>query len=88
VAWNQRHSELLEYKEKHGNCTVPRNQQNKQLGAWVINQRVFYRRYKQGKKDAYITAERIQKLEAIGFEWNAQKRPGGKSKDSNTCVDK
>jgi len=71
--WNQKCSELKEYKKKHGNCNVPfQYEPNKQLGNWVINQRVFYRRYKQGQKNAKITAERVQKLEAIGFEWSAQ----------------
>jgi len=67
--WDQRYGELMEYKQKHGDCNVSqRYEANKQLGRWVTTQRQQYRYLQEGKKYA-ITAERIAKLEAIGFIW-------------------
>jgi len=38
--WDQRYKELLEYKEKNGDCKVPQHyKQNKALGKWVAKQR-------------------------------------------------
>jgi len=81
--WNQRFEELKEYKEKHGNCNVPRGYSvnNKQLGYWVNDQRKIYRLKKEGKKSV-MTNERILKLEAIGFVWEFQNRRGGKGRAS------
>jgi len=71
-AWNQRHSELVEYKEKHGDCLVPYSYEpNKQLGRWVGRQRWQYRLLQQGKQSS-MTGKRIAKLEEIGFKWKAR----------------
>lgn len=38
--WNVRLEELTAYKQKHGNCLVPKkSRSNPQLGIWVMNQR-------------------------------------------------
>jgi len=72
--WNQRHKELMQYKQKHGNCNVPnQHQPNKQLGVWVMTQRTHYRLLKQRKK-SQMTTERIAKLEKIGFQWRVLRR--------------
>ena len=56
---------LEEYKKKHGNCLVPKLHLigDVQLGRWVSGQRQLY---KKGK----LSANRREKLDAIGFSWD------------------
>ena len=62
-AWNQMFQELQEYKRVHDHCNVPaKYTDNPQLGAWVDGQR-------QQKRQGKLSSKRIQKLEAIGFQW-------------------
>lgn len=64
--WNQRMAELLEYKKRFGDCYVPFDwAENIQLGYWVSIQRAWRRRGK-------LTAERIRRLDEIGFAWGAE----------------
>mmetsp|Transcript_13826 Transcript_13826/g.20174 ORF Transcript_13826/g.20174 Transcript_13826/m.20174 type:complete len:359 (-) Transcript_13826:97-1173(-) len=71
--WKIMYRKLEEYKEKHGNCMVPHRSRTDleldRLGRWVGNQRVSYKYYKNGKR-SYITAQRIDELEKIGFVWS------------------
>ena len=68
LVWNQRFTELVEYKQKHGHCNVPHGYSaNPQLGTWVRNQRTYYKRSK-------LDAEQIQRLEEIGFVWSVRKK--------------
>ncbi len=63
-------SRVVAYKEVHGNCNVPRKwKKDPTLGEWVHFQRRQYR-LKQLNRRNHMTEERIQKLEAIGFEWS------------------
>ena len=55
-----RHDQLKEYKEKHGNTLVP--VRFGQLGCWVANQR-------QARKRAELSDEQIELLDEIGFDW-------------------
>eukprot|EP00594_Rhizosolenia_setigera_P006682 CAMPEP_0178953086 /NCGR_PEP_ID=MMETSP0789-20121207/8218_1 /TAXON_ID=3005 /ORGANISM="Rhizosolenia setigera, Strain CCMP 1694" /LENGTH=334 /DNA_ID=CAMNT_0020634295 /DNA_START=189 /DNA_END=1193 /DNA_ORIENTATION=- len=78
LEWNRRFIELSAYKEMHGNTNVPaKSPAFKQLGAWVSKQRSEYRKFKKNKK-AYISLERIQMLESIGFEWELPSRKWNK----------
>jgi hypothetical protein len=71
VLWDLRYGEFIEYKERHGDCLVPfQYGPNKPLGQWVCTQRTQYRLLQQGKQSS-MTEERITKLEAIGFVWDA-----------------
>ena len=71
--WLEMYNELVEYKEEHHHCVVPkRYPPNKTLGTWVITQRKEYRKKKEGKPSS-MTPGRIQKLEEIGFAWNVRK---------------
>ena len=54
--WDWRYRELKEYRDKHGDCNVPRRQGP--LGGWVIKQRQFY-------KNGKLSDERIARLESI-----------------------
>jgi len=70
-AWSMRYAALKAYREKNGDCRVPKAK--KDLRKWVDQQRYQYRDYKAGRPTC-ITADRIQKLEEIGFEWEDANR--------------
>eukprot|EP00814_Leptocylindrus_danicus_P002452 CAMPEP_0116025168 /NCGR_PEP_ID=MMETSP0321-20121206/12860_1 /TAXON_ID=163516 /ORGANISM="Leptocylindrus danicus var. danicus, Strain B650" /LENGTH=303 /DNA_ID=CAMNT_0003497255 /DNA_START=851 /DNA_END=1762 /DNA_ORIENTATION=+ len=71
--WMRNFEELMEYKEKHGDCLVPRMYEgNRNLGNWVHTQRQVYRN-KRKAKTTRMTEEHQHKLDEIGFVWNVQK---------------
>jgi hypothetical protein len=62
AAWENRLSELADYRKIHGHCNVPRRySENPQ---WVTNQRNNYRLHMEGKK-SHMTTFRIQALESL-----------------------
>jgi hypothetical protein len=70
--WEDRLSELADYRKIHGHCNVPRSHsENTKLGTWVATQRRNYRLHHEGKT-SYMTLPHIQELESLGFEWNSQ----------------
>jgi hypothetical protein len=72
TAWEERLSELAEYRIIHGHCKVPRSySENAKLATWVGTQRTHYRLHVAGEKSS-MTTLRIQQLESIGFEWDSQ----------------
>jgi hypothetical protein len=66
ASWEDRLSELADYRKIHGHCNVPNN--NYSLGKWVATQRTHYRLHLEGKKSS-MTNLRIQELESLGFDW-------------------
>ena len=63
-AWNQMYQELVNYHQAYGDCNVPRYySENRQLAIWVYGQR---QRNNRGNLDA----EKIEKLDELGFSWN------------------
>ena len=59
--------------ERKGNCLVPIGyKDNVQLSNWVSTQRQEYKLRKDGRSSR-LTAEKIKKLEDIGFVWEAQR---------------
>ena len=68
AVWEERFAELVSYKEMHGDTLV---RGASQLGNWVSVQRTFYRWLQEGKP-SYLTNERIERLNQIGFVWDAQ----------------
>jgi hypothetical protein len=69
-AWEDRLSELADYRKIHGHCNVPKNySENIKLGRWVANQRNQYRLHVKGNT-SYTTRSRIQELESLGVEWD------------------
>jgi hypothetical protein len=58
--WGKRFKELGAFQKHHGHCNAPGNSG---LGTWVGNQRSAY-------KKGRLSAERIQRLTAIGFDWD------------------
>ena len=58
------------YKAEHGDCNVPA--EFPQLGKWVRRQRGLKKKHDQGQQGggpAFITAERLAKLDGEGFSW-------------------
>jgi hypothetical protein len=69
AAWEDRLSELADYRKIHGHCNVPQlYSENTRLGTWVMTQRTNYRLYREGKK-THMTTFRIKELDSLGFEW-------------------
>ena len=67
--WMQQYELLLEFKKRNGHCNVSRiSKANKKLGAWIMTQRRFHKQMLEGRRN-YLTIERIELLEKIGFEW-------------------
>jgi hypothetical protein len=72
VAWEEKLAELADFKalSEHGHCSVPqRYAANPQLGAWVSRQRTEKTKYDADPATSTLTAERVDKLEALGFAW-------------------
>lgn len=71
-SWETWLKELQIYKEQHGNVDVPlKYKPNMALGAFVSRQRTEYRKLKQGMQST-LNDQRIQDLEAIGFNWSVR----------------
>ena len=62
--WEKRFSALVRFKKEHGHCDVPAKWSDPELGRWVTVQRVVYRR-------GGLSPDRVERLEALGFEWDA-----------------
>ena len=78
VDWDVRFQQLVDYRNENGHSNVPKSYgPNPSLGQWVQTQRVYYKKWKQGKK-SHLTEERRQKLEDIGFLWHVGngRKPG------------
>jgi predicted helicase len=64
-SWDVNFGKLVKFKEEHGHCRVlQRWEGDFKLGIWVSNQRKNY-------SLDLISRDRIQKLESIGFAWDA-----------------
>ena len=64
-AWNRMYQTLQEYKQEHGHCNVPRGYpDNPKLATWISGKR-------QQKKNGKLSSDKIQKLEEVGFSWDA-----------------
>ena len=69
--WNQRFEELRHFHQCRGHFKPG---EPSALTNWIRNQRTQYRYMNQERKEhlCFLTAERIQKLESLGFLWNPQ----------------
>ena len=65
LSWEERFQQLEEFNEEHGHCNVPEKYSGG-LGIWAKNKRQRGKERSQGRG-----AERAQKLEELGFRWNA-----------------
>jgi hypothetical protein len=67
-SWEDRLSELADYRKNNGHCNVPGQNynDNSKLASWVANQRQQYKLQQEGTK-SHMTTFRIQALESLGF---------------------
>jgi len=64
TSWVEMYNRLVEYQQKYHTTRVPwRFQDDPRLGKWVTTQRQKYWKAK-------LSQDRVDKLEAIGFEWD------------------
>mmetsp|Transcript_384 Transcript_384/g.834 ORF Transcript_384/g.834 Transcript_384/m.834 type:complete len:531 (+) Transcript_384:441-2033(+) len=84
--WIIRYNELLKFRREHGHCRVPHGYApNRKLSWWVMNQRAQFAHRNQGKK-TWLTDDRIQLLNDIGFIWtpHLKRSSGGKKKETSS----
>ncbi len=72
--WDYRYACLVEFKEKHGHCLVPKvYPPDRQLSYWVFRQRGHYSSKRKRKGGGnLLTKERYQKLKDLGFVFKAK----------------
>ena len=66
--WDKLFGELVAFKEHHGDCnmlTTTDRAVNTSLAYWVNKQR-------ENQKKGFLSQERLQRLEALGFLWNTK----------------
>jgi Helicase associated domain len=68
AAWQDHFQSLEAFAMQAGNCNVPSSEMPT-LSTWCKHQRRQYKNYCAGQ-DSTMTLEKIQCLEAIGFDWN------------------
>jgi hypothetical protein len=74
-AWNDQYERLKRYIKEHGQFPydTPYNDlddEGRLLTDWTRRQKERYKEFVNGKEPKNMTAEKIEKLEKIGFEWN------------------
>ena len=71
AAWEENFAALAAYKDQYGDCRVPQKwSENPSLGSWVSNQRSAYK-----AAPPKISADRIARLNALGFDWGVRAEP-------------
>ena len=69
--WEKRFEEMVAFRNKKGHCNVPTKwSQNRALGRWVSTQRREYKKYQVPEERSLLTAEKIARLESVGFQWD------------------
>jgi Helicase associated domain len=69
--WRERIDELLEFRNYHGHCLVPKHYpKNQPLASWCDRQREQYQCHLRGQSTV-LTQDRINELRSIGFEFQS-----------------
>ena len=69
-SWEAQRARLKAHKHKHGDCNEPQGwAKDLPFGRWVADQRQCKKMLDRGDRRQKITAERVAKLEALGFAW-------------------
>jgi len=71
--WDEFYEEMKKFKEEHGHC-IPPTQPSTPLRRWMEKQRSEYKKIRAGE-DSYLTLLRIQRLNDIGFSFEAKCKP-------------
>ena len=76
ATFDERFNELVEFKNKFGHCNVPcKYAENMSLASWCVRLRAAYIRVQKEKKPKMnLSAERIERLDQIGFKWREPHR--------------
>ena len=75
AGWECWLANLQRYKSRHGDCNVPACwPEDPSLTRWVSSQRRFKKALDRGDPFPQISAARVARLEALGFEWNFRLR--------------
>ena len=78
AGWEAMRTKLAAFKAEHGNCRVlNKHPADPQLGHWVHFQRACKKKLDAGDPSRGMTAGRVAKLDALGFEWSGNKRKRG-----------
>jgi hypothetical protein len=73
VLWTESFHELMNYRQRTGNCLVPYSyKKNQTLARWVKRQRYQYKLMIEGHPSSAMTEERVTILEEAGFVWDSQ----------------
>jgi len=68
--WDKTYEELVSFVQEFGHARVPSKfLQNPSLGKWVVTQRQSYKKFLKDDSSSNITADRIEFLNKVGFEW-------------------
>mmetsp|Transcript_49 Transcript_49/g.68 ORF Transcript_49/g.68 Transcript_49/m.68 type:complete len:266 (-) Transcript_49:32-829(-) len=68
--WEHHMKDLKSFKQRNGHCRVPRHyDENPKLGRWVMNVRSHFQFLQKGKKSSLITAERLNQLRELDFDF-------------------
>ena len=68
MRWNEQYTSLLEFHKEYHHCRVPQTGKHRSLGRWVATQRAQYNK----DPENGIRADRLKRLNDIGFTWNAK----------------
>ena len=71
--FEQRYAELVAFGAEHGHVNVPRGHANRKLNVFVTTKREQRKRRDRGVS-TWLTAEMIDRLDAIGFVWKTLTR--------------
>lgn len=71
--WDEFYEEMKKFKEKHGHC-IPPTQPSTPLRRWMEKQRSEYKKIRAGEESC-LTLLRIQRLNDIGFSFEAKCKP-------------
>ena len=76
MQWDHQYKQLQQFYEMHGHVNVPRKYEpNPSLGNWIHWQRRQYQfRMDPNKSSSSLTDDRMERLNALGFEWTLQTR--------------
>ena len=68
--WEDQYEKLVEFKKQHGHCNLPTVfHEDPKLGRFVNNMR-------SKRNSGILPPDRLAKLEAMGFAWASDQRPG------------
>ena len=80
--WQAKYELLKQYKEEHGNCSVPQDYLTDggvKLGSWVCKNRIECRKFLEGKPSSMMTQQRLDLLKSIGFDFKRKVIPWNSS---------